>query len=66
MAPPQPPTRGNARPRAKTPAERADEALAVQRRLKHEAAERRRAAASGGSSARPTASGRPAGRRRTP
>ena len=66
MAPPQPP-RANARPRAKTPAERADEALAVQRRLKDEAAERRRAAAAGGSQGRPIASGRSGGgRRRTP
>jgi hypothetical protein len=33
------------RPRAKTPAERAEEAADVQRRLKREAAERREAAA---------------------
>jgi hypothetical protein len=45
MAPTQPPVRMNARPRAKTPAERAEEATAVQRRLKEEAAERRRIAA---------------------
>ena len=44
MAPPQPP-RSNPRPRAKTPAERAEVATEVQRRLKREAAERREAAA---------------------
>lgn len=41
MAQPQ----GQGRPRAKTPAERAEEAADVQRRLKREAAERREAAA---------------------
>ena len=35
------------RPRAKSPADRADEAAAVQRRLKEEAAQRRQAAATG-------------------
>jgi hypothetical protein len=45
MAPPQGPVRRHVRPRAKTPAERADEAAAVQRRLKEEAAQRRQAAA---------------------
>ena len=35
-----------ARPPAKTPAQRAEEAAAVQRRLKQEAAERRKAAES--------------------
>jgi hypothetical protein len=44
MAPSDRP-RMNARPRAKTPAERAEEANEVQRRLKREAAERRLAAA---------------------
>ena len=60
------------RPRGKTPAERADEASEVQRRLKQEAAERREAAAR---KSRPTerrhvgappGHGRTAGRRRTP
>lgn len=41
MAQPQ----GQSRPRAKTPAERAEEAAEVQRRLKQEAADRREAAA---------------------
>jgi hypothetical protein len=41
--PRQPPKQ---RPRAKSPAERADEAAAVQRRLKQEAADRRKAAES--------------------
>jgi hypothetical protein len=68
MAPQQPSMRTNARPRAKTPAERADEATAVQRRLKQEAAERRRlaAAAPHRASAKPTGASRAAGRRRTP
>ena len=66
MAPTQPPQRMNARPRAKTPAERADEATAVQRRLKEEAAERRRIAAARapGDTSAPRA--RASGRRRTP
>jgi hypothetical protein len=60
------------RPRAKTPAERADEAADVQRRLKQEAAERRETAARKskpagrlhvGSSA---GHGRASGRRHTP
>ena len=67
MAPQHTP-RMDARPRAKTPAERAEEATAIQRRLKREAAERRLAAAAAG---RPpvtgrSANGRSAGRRRTP
>jgi hypothetical protein len=45
MAPPERPARRDGRPRAKTPAERAEEAADVQRRLKREAAERREAAA---------------------
>lgn len=45
MAPAQGPMRREGRPRAKTPAERADEAAEVQRRLKLEAAERRDASA---------------------
>jgi hypothetical protein len=45
MAQPQGPFRQERRPRAKTPAERAEEAADVQRRLKREAAERREAAA---------------------
>jgi hypothetical protein len=45
MAPAQGPPHGDARPRARTPAERAEEAANVQRRLKREAAERREAAA---------------------
>ena len=45
MAPPQGPSRGDRRPRARTPAERAQEAADIQRRLKREAAERRDAAA---------------------
>jgi hypothetical protein len=68
----QGPTGPERRPRAKTPAERADEAADVQRRLKREAAERREAAARksaptggrqvGSSPGRAQA----AGRRRTP
>jgi hypothetical protein len=60
------------RPRAKTPAERAEEAADVQRRLKRDAAERREAAArksrpTGGRHAgSPPGQGRTAGRRRTP
>ena len=54
MAQPQ----GQSRPRAKTPAERAEEAADVQRRLKQEAVERREIAAG---KPRPTGS-RPAGR----
>jgi hypothetical protein len=45
MAQRQGPPRSDRRTRAKTPAERADEAADVQRRLKREAAERRDAAA---------------------
>jgi hypothetical protein len=45
MAPRQGSLRSDGRPRAKTPAERAEEAADVQRRLKREAAERRDAAA---------------------
>jgi hypothetical protein len=45
MAPAQGPPGQDRRPRAKTPAERAEEAADVQRRLKREAAERRNAAA---------------------
>ena len=41
MAPARVPLRQGSRPRAKTPAERADEAADVQRRLKLEAAGRR-------------------------
>jgi hypothetical protein len=58
MAQPQ----GQSRPRAKTPAERAEEAAGVQRRLKQEAADRREAAAG---KPKPTGS-RQAGRRPTP
>jgi hypothetical protein len=50
MAPAQGPGRRDARPRAKTPAERAEEAAEVQRRLKREAAERREASAADGRS----------------
>jgi hypothetical protein len=50
------------RPRAKTPAERAEEAASVQRRLKREAAARREAAAA---KQRPAAR-RNVGGRRTP
>jgi hypothetical protein len=57
-------SRKDARPRAKTPAERAEEAANVQRRLKQEAAERRLAAS--GTVNPPSAHGRAAGRRRTP
>jgi hypothetical protein len=45
MAQRQGPLSRDRRPRAKTPAERAEEAADVQRRLKREAAERREAAA---------------------
>ena len=51
--PPQGPPRRDARPRAKTPAERAEEAADVQRRLKREAAERREAAAKQRTAGRP-------------
>ena len=61
MASAQGPRRRDARPKAKTPAERAEEAASVQRRLKREAAERRNAAAR---TAKPR--GRASGRRRTP
>jgi hypothetical protein len=54
MAPPQRSSRRDGRPRAKTPAERAEEAADVQRRLKREAAERREAAAA----AKPRPTGR--------
>jgi hypothetical protein len=45
MAPQERSSRKEGRPRAKSPAERAEEAAGVQRRLKLEAAERRQAAA---------------------
>jgi len=45
MAAARGPSRRDARPTAKTPAERAEEAAAVQRRLKQEAAEPRQVAA---------------------
>jgi hypothetical protein len=66
MAPTQPPQRMNARPRAKTPAERAEEATAVQRRLKEEAAERRRIAAAKAPVETPASRARASGRRPTP
>jgi hypothetical protein len=47
MAPARGPLRKDSRPRAKTPAERADEAADVQRRLKQEAADRRAKADAG-------------------
>jgi hypothetical protein len=62
MAPPQ-------RPKPRTPAERAEELAAVQRRLKREAAERRErdAVAPDGRAARAlSAHGHSAARRRTP
>jgi len=65
MAPPQTSMRTNARPRAKSPAERAEEAAAVQRRLKREAAERR-AAAPKRANADASGRARASGRRRTP
>jgi hypothetical protein len=46
MAASQQPLRSDTRPRPKTPAERAVECAAVQRRLKEEAAERREQAVS--------------------
>jgi hypothetical protein len=61
MAQPQ----GQSRPRAKTPAERAEEAAGVQRRLKQEAADRREAAAAKPAATGSTSGGR-AGRRPTP
>jgi hypothetical protein len=64
MAPAQGPPRRDARPRAKTPAERAEAAANVQRLLKQEAAERRHAAAR--TVKPPSAHARAAGRRRTP
>lgn len=45
MAPAKRPLRTDSRPRTKTAAKQAEEAADVQRRLKHEAAERREAAA---------------------
>jgi hypothetical protein len=59
MAQRQAPVGQERRPRAKTLAERAEEAADIQRRLKREAAERREAGS-------PPGRGRPAGRRRTP
>jgi hypothetical protein len=72
MAQRQPRPGQDRRPRAKSPAERAEEAADVQRRLKREAADRRQAAA--GQSRPPTSrdAGSPTGhagttgRRRTP
>jgi hypothetical protein len=61
MAQRQGPRRQDGRPRGKTPAERAEEAADVQRRLKREAAERRESAAR-----QPTGKARATGRRRTP
>jgi hypothetical protein len=72
MASAQGPGRREGRPRAKTPAERAEEAAEVQRRLKREAAERREASAGKqGSAGRRDAGSLPArktaaARRRTP
>jgi hypothetical protein len=72
MAQPQRPLGQDRRPRAKTPAERAEEAHDVQRRLKREAAERREAAARKSTpterrhAATPLGHGRTAARRRTP
>jgi hypothetical protein len=43
----QRPSNRGVRPKSKTPAERADEFAAIQRRLKQEAAERRHSAAAG-------------------
>jgi hypothetical protein len=60
------PLRQDRRPRAKTPAERADEAADVQRRLKREAAERRAAADRSSPTGRPPGKGRTDGRRPTP
>jgi hypothetical protein len=68
MRPPQGPSRP--RPKSKTPSERADELAAVQRQLKHQAAERRQLSEKGGK--RPAvalssqARGRSSGTRRTP
>ena len=64
MALAQGPSRKDGRQRARTPAERAEEAADVQRRLKREAAERRHAAARAGKPSTPP--GRASGRRRTP
>jgi hypothetical protein len=63
MAPGQGSPRRDARPRAKSPADRAEEAARVQRRLKQEAAERRQAAATAGP---PPKAYEGTGRRRTP
>ena len=60
------PAPGNSRPRAKTPAERAEEAAGVQQRLKAEAAERREAAAKNPPAARKGGSVSASGRRRAP
>jgi hypothetical protein len=66
MAQPQGPMGQQRRPRAKTPAERAEEAAEVQRRLKQEAAERREAAAGKPSHSGSSGHARASGRRRTP
>jgi hypothetical protein len=55
MARGQGPPRRDGRARARTPAERAEEAADVQRRLKREAAERREAAAAAKRGAGPSA-----------
>jgi hypothetical protein len=72
MAQRQPRPGQDRRPRAKSPAERAEEAADVQRRLKREAADRRQAAAAKSSPTARRDAGSPgghagtAGRRRTP
>jgi hypothetical protein len=65
---PQEPARPSGRQRPKTPAERAEESFAVQRRLKAESAARRAAAAASPNRKRVTglSAGSPTGRRRTP
>jgi hypothetical protein len=62
----QGPSNRGVRPKSKTPAERADEFAAIQRRLKQEAAERRQFAAGAGSKGPSRSSRRPTAPRRTP
>jgi hypothetical protein len=70
MLPSQGSSSGNPRPRATSPAERAEESAAVQRRLKQQAAERRVLASASGNKRVPTGLSQRAGqqgrRRQTP
>jgi hypothetical protein len=57
---------GDARPKSKTPADRAEECTAVQRRLKEEAADRRKIALASGNMRKPTGLSQQSGHRRAP